>query len=147
MKIIILLIALLMTCGTASSMMPYSIYGIVWDEEGNTEGGVPITLAFEDQAFEVITAIDGSFVFSTMNFEKIKDGDTVVISCKYGVKTVEINYYHSFVSGISIENTRQAGIGVTFNEPSPSEAIAAFLAIGFIAIPIGKGIYKLLKRK
>jgi hypothetical protein len=108
---------------------------------------VLVTFVFEDQTHTITTSIDGSFVFSTMNFEGIEDGDLVTISCKHGVKTVEINYYHSFVSGMGMVDRRQSGIGVTFNEPSQSEAIAAFLALGLIAIPIGNGIYRLFKKK
>lgn len=147
MKTIIFLIALFLMCGTANALTPYDIYGIVWDENGSRDEGVNVALLFEDQTSTVITAIDGSFVFSTMNFAGIEDGDLVAISCKHGMETIEINYYHSFVSGIGIENTRQSGIGVTFNEPSPSAAIAAFLALGMIAIPIGNGIYRLFKKK
>lgn len=134
-------------CGTANALVPYGIYGIVWDENGSRDAGVNITLIFEDQTHIVITSIDGSFVFSTMNFAGIENGDLVTISCKHGIETVEINYYHSYVSGIGMVHRRQSGIGVTFNEPSQSAAIAAFLALGMITIPIGNGIYRLFKKK
>ena len=151
MKTGLLLLTLILLCGTTAAeptlSTPYCIEGFVWDDAGDREEGVEITLVYEAQAHTIITAIDGSFVFSTQNFAGIQDGDVVTLHCKYGVKTVRINYVHSYLSGLKMVYVGQYGVGVTFNEPSQSEAIAAFLALGLIAIPIGNGIYRLFKRK
>lgn len=150
MKAIILavtLILLICTTAAANTGTPYCVAGIVWDEDGNLEEGIQISLTYAGQTHTTTTADDGSFVFSTLNFDRINDGDTVDVSCKYGTKTVELNYVHSYMSGLKMVHICQYGVGVTFNEPSQSAAIAAFAALGLIAIPIGHGIYRLFKKK
>ena len=151
MKIIILMTLLLVICSvvcaapsTSVTDDPYTILVIMWhNETGELESGVPVTF---DDNHTLHTAEDGSVVFDTANLN-IEDGAIVTISCKYGVKTSRINYVHSYLSGLEMVHVCQYGVGITFNEPSQSDAIAAFLALGLIAIPIGNGIYRLFKKK
>ena len=86
-------------------------------------------------------------IFSIMNFKEIGNDDRIEVFCKYDTKIVRVNYYHSYISGLKMVHRGQYGIGVTFNEPSQSAAIAAFLTLGLIAIPVGNGIYRLFKKK
>lgn len=149
---IITLLLLILLCGVAAAapdqdITLYHVYGVVWDPSGNRAAGTSITLVFEDQTQTIITASDGSFVFPTMNFDGTEDGDMLTVSCEHGIKTVEINYGHTYMTVTGLKTIRQHGIGVTFNEPSQSEAIMAFFALGLIAIPIGNGIYRIFKRK
>jgi len=132
-----ILITLLLLCGVANATpidecQHYIIAVIVWDNvTGLPESDVPITFG---GIHTIYTAEDGSAVFDTANLETNEDGSCVSISCKYGMKNAPV------IDG-------NWGTGVTFNEPSQSAAMSAFLALGLIAIPIGKGIYMLFKKK
>ena len=132
-----IIIALLILCGIASAgFQPYDIFAVVWSNEtGAPESGVDVTFSYNNQSFTLTTAADGSIDFATQNFRgELPDGAKVNVSCKYGTKQAQIN-------------RGDAGFGVTFNEPSESAAIAAFAAMGFIAIALGGGLYLLRRKK
>ena len=137
-----IIIAILVLCCVASASpptSPYDVYTIVWDEDGEFEEGAAVAFTFNDQTYVQNTASDGSIVFATSNFDDIQDGDTIDVVTKYGIKSVQIDY--EYLGRI------QSGVGVTFNAPSQADAIAAFLALGLIAIPIGNGVYRIFKKK
>lgn len=138
MKLITTLLIVLLFCSIATSSMvdlqPYTISVVIWDTNGNQDVDVAVTFAYEGQLETLYTADDGSVSFSLLNFDNVHDGAYINVSCKHGVKDVPVNYEYG-------------ATGVTFNEPSEDDAIAAFAALGFIAVAAGGGIYYLTKRK
>jgi len=139
MKLIHILLAALLLCSVAMASMeelrPYTIRVVVWDTDGNREADVPVTFAYEGQSETLYSAEDGTLSFSLLNFDDVHDGAEINVSCKYGAKDAPVDY--------SIGAT-----GVTFNEPSSVTAIAAFAAMGFVAVLVAgrKGIYWLRKK-
>lgn len=138
MKLIHTLIVALLLCGIATASMndirPYTISVIVWDTDGNVDENTAITFAYMGQSDTLYTAEDGSVSFSLLNFDDVPDGAQINVSSKYGAKDVPADYEYG-------------ATGVTFNEPDESTAIAAFAALGFIAVAAGGGIYFLTRKK
>lgn len=139
MKLIHILLAALLFCSVAAASMeelrPYTIRVVVWDTDGNREADVPVTFAYQGQSETLYSAEDGTLSFSLLNFDDVRDGAEINVSCKYGAKDAPVNY-------------NIGATGVTFNEPSSAAAIAAFAAMGFVAVLVAgrKGIYWLRKK-
>ena len=156
LKTIILLLSLLIVCGTANAAtldedQHYIIAVVVWDNvTGLPEADVPVTFG---GIHTLHTADDGSVVYDTANLDDIRHGEYVVVSCKYGTKLTPIILctYESVLNETSRHSEMQFvqnwGMGITFNEPSESIAIEAFAAMGFAAIAIGGGRYLLRRKK
>jgi len=156
MKTIILLISLVLLCGTATATtidddQHYIIAVIVWDNvTGEQEAGIPVTFG---GVHTLYTAIDGSVVYDIANLENIRHGDYVPVSCKYGTKLAPIIIctYQPAYNKTSRQRewgfVANWGTGITFNEPDELTAIEAFAALGFTAIAIGAGSYILRKKK
>ena len=138
MKLIYHIIVALLLCSIATASMeeihPYTIYIIIWDEEGNSIENTAVTFEYMGQSETLYTAEDGSASFSLLNFEDIRDGVKINVSCKYGGKLVPVNYEYG-------------ATGVTFNEPDQATSIAAFAAMGFVVITAGGGLYYLKQKK
>lgn len=138
MKPIHTIIVALLICGIATASMedlrPYTISVIVWNADGNRDENTAVTFAYMGQSDTLYTADDGSVSFSLLNFDDVSDGAYINVSSKYGAKDVPVNY-------------ECGATGVTFNEPSEDDAIAAFAAMGFIAVAAGGGIYYLTRKK
>lgn len=129
MKLLIILL-LLSFIGIASAQ-PYAIYTIVLDNNSNPESGVPVTFNYINETKTLITANDGSVVFSTLNFD-ISNGDIIQINTKYGLKEITVNY-------------KYPGSGVVYNDDGSGGSLLA--ALGFTVISLGGGIYYLIRRK
>ena len=138
MKPIHLLIAALLLCSIATAAMesiqPYTIRVIVWDVDGNREADVSVTFTRGGHSETLYSAEDGTMSFSLLNFDDVQDGAHINISCKYGVQSAPVNYEYG-------------ATGVTFNEPSEADAIAAWAALGFAVTAVGGGIYYLTRKK
>jgi hypothetical protein len=138
MKLIYKILTLLLLCGIATASMedlqPYTISVIVWDADGSRDENVAVTFAYTGQSDTLYTADDGSVSFSLLNFDDVPDGAYINVSSKYEAKDVSVDYEYG-------------ATGVTFNEPSQDAAIAAFAALGFIAVAAGGGIYFLTRKK
>jgi LPXTG-motif cell wall-anchored protein len=131
MRFIILLLILLSIYSITGAQTPYSIYVIVFDENGILEPDVLVTFIHNDKSYILNTVYDGSVVFSTMNFD-IKNGDKIKIETKYGTKKVKID-------------RRFSSSGVIYNDPGSGTDI--FVALGFVVISAGGGVYYLIRRK
>jgi len=138
MKLIYILLAALLLCSIAAAsveeLRPYTIRVVVWDTDGNREAGVPVTFVYKGQSETLYSAEDGTLAFSLLNFNNVRDGSEINVSCKYGAKNAPVNYEYG-------------ATGVTFNEPSEDVAVATWAAIGFIATALGGGLYLLRRRQ
>jgi len=135
MKLTHILIAAILLCSIANAAPLYSIRVVVWDEAGNRAADIPVTFTYGTQQKTHITASDGTVAFSLLNFDDVPDGAHINVSCKYGEMQAPVDY--------SIGT-----VGITFNEPSEADAISAFEAMGYVAIPTAvAGIYWLIRRK
>ena len=163
MKTILVLISLLLMCGTANAMpindnQHYIIAVIVWDNvTGLPEAGVPVTFQYVphemSNKFTFETAEDGSVVFDVANFDSVKNNRVITVVCKYGTKNAPVVYYtnesvwNATNQSYDVCQVYNWGTGITFNEPDEVTAIEAFAALGFAAIALGGGRYLLRRKK
>lgn len=138
MKLLYSIIVILLLCSVISAYSPdelkhHMIVVIVWNEDGKPESDIDVIFKYDQNEYIFKTEKDGSIIFNTQNFGNI-EGENVTISCKYGIEKVQILY-------------NNLDIGITFNEPSDEEAINYYWELGFVAIPIGGGLYLLKRRR
>lgn len=139
-KIIYSIIVLLLLCSTISpynnlndKLKHHMIVVVVWDEDGNPESNVDVIFEYKQNEIISKTSEDGSVIFNIQNFGNIEE-ENITVSCKYGIEKIQILY-------------NDLDTGITFNEPSEEEAINYYWKLGFIAIPIGGGLYLLKRRR
>lgn len=131
-KTIIAILLLLSASSVAAfdpDTQPYMIDVLVWDADGEMEAGVPLTVTSGEQVVHETTAPDGSCSICC----EAPVGTAYTVSCEYGIETVVVTrgYY---------------GTAVTFNAPDEQSVIWLYAVAGFIAVPIGRGLYLLRKK-
>lgn len=131
MKLVLTLLLLLSLFCTPNAAQPYSVYVIVFDENGTLEPNIPVVFKHCAEYHKLYTVEDGTVVFSTLNFD-VDNFDVITIETKYGTKNVVIDYNY-------------AGSGVIYNDPGTGVDI--LIALGFSVVAAGSGIYYLKRRK